>query len=402
MNNGRLAIFLTVVLSLWALMHWYVFSRLGTIPWVAASCSTQGLGLAALVLGLSYPLARLLNGRNLETVGVPLEFAAAVWMGSLFLLFAALLVVDLVTVGGWLFPQVVPAMRQWAVLVAGGLAVIGLVQGLRAPGVSDFEVPLESLPPERDGLNLVVLSDLHLGTLKGNRWLTKLIGRVHDLKPDLVVIVGDLVDGNVLHVETLLPTLQQLRAPLGVWAVTGNHEYYAGLAGSVNLLEAAGYRLLRDRWAEVIPGLILAGVDDLTAREQFGHPDGAIAKALANRPSGGTILLSHSPLESNKAAAAGANLMLSGHTHAGQIWPFNFLVRLKYPLLAGRYEVNGMTLIVCRGTGTWGPPMRLWRPSEMLRIKLRTADFRSRPPPAQPTQFPNPATSTRLPKDSGD
>jgi predicted MPP superfamily phosphohydrolase len=176
-----------------------------------------------------------------------------------------------------------------------------------------------------------------------------------------------------------LPTLKQLRSPLGVWAVTGNHEYYAGLELSAKLFEAAGYRLLCDGWAEATPGIIIAGVDDLTARVQFGKIDDAVERALANRPAGAAILLSHSPLELNRAAAAGANLMLSGHTHAGQIWPFNFLVRLKYPLLAGRYEVNGMTLIVGRGTGTWGPPMRLWRPSEILRIKLRTSDAKTRP-----------------------
>jgi predicted MPP superfamily phosphohydrolase len=371
MNGWRFAIFITLVLTVWALMHWYVFWRLGTIPWIAAHGTHRGLVLAALVLGLSYPLARELNAWNLEAVGVPLEFAAAVWIGVLFLLLAALLVVDLVTVGGLLFAQVASQLRSGAVLLAGILAVIGIVQGSRAPVVRDYEVRLAGLPPERDGLNLIAISDLHLGTLKGERWLTKLLGRVHDLKPDLVVIVGDLVDGNVRHVETLLPMLKQLRSSLGIWAVTGNHEYYAGLEQSVRLLEAAGYGLLRDRWTEVAPGLILAGVDDLTAREQFGQSDDAVEEALANRPAGATILLSHSPLESKRASAAGANLMLSGHTHAGQIWPFNFLVRLKYPLLAGRYEVDGMTLLVGRGTGTWGPPMRLWRPSEILRIKLR-------------------------------
>jgi uncharacterized protein len=374
MNGWRFAIFIALVLTVWALMHWYVFWRLGTIPWVAAHSSIRGLVLAAVGLGLSYPLARILNAWNLEAVGRPLEFAAAVWIGVLFLVLAALLAVDLVTAGGLLFTPVAPHLRSGAVLVAGILSLVGIAQGLRAPVVRDYEVRVAGLPPERDGLLLVAISDLHLGTLKGEGWLTKLFGRVKDLKPDLVVIVGDLVDGNVRHVETLLPVLQQLRSPLGVWAVTGNHEYYAGLEPSVKLIEAAGYHLLRDDWAEATPGLIIAGVDDLTAREQFGQRDDAVEQALANRPPGATILLSHSPLESGRASAAGANLMLSGHTHAGQIWPFNFLVRIKYPLLAGRYDVAGMTLIVGRGTGTWGPPMRLWRPSEILRIKLRTPD----------------------------
>jgi predicted MPP superfamily phosphohydrolase len=373
MTGRKFAVFVTVVLTVWALMHSYVFWRLSDIPWVAAHCSIRTLALTALGLWLSYPLARILNAWNQETIGVPLEFAAAIWMGTLFLLFAALLVVDVVTAGGWLFTQIAPQLRGGAAIIAVICTAIGLVQGLRAPVVRDFEIRLPGLPRERDGLTLVALSDLHLGTLKGERWLNRLLHRVTDLKADAVLIVGDLVDGNVRHVETLLPTLRQLRAPLGVWAVTGNHEYYAGLEQSVQVLESAGYGLLRDRWAEIAPGLILAGVDDLTAREQFGQRNGAVAQALANRPAGATLLLSHSPMETDRAAAAGAQLMLSGHTHAGQIWPFNFLVRMKYPLLAGRHEVAGMTLIVCRGTGTWGPPMRLWHPGEMLRIKLRTA-----------------------------
>jgi uncharacterized protein len=248
------------------------------------------------------------------------------------------------------------------------------VQGLRPPVVRDCEVRLAGLPRERDGAVLVAVSDLHLGTMIGERWLARLVARIDGLKPDIVVVVGDLVDGEVGSLEPLLPALRRLRAPLGVWAVTGNHEYYAGLERSVDLLESAGFTVLRDRWAEAAPGLTLAGVDDLTARRQFGEATPPLEQALAGHPAGAVVLLSHSPLQAEKAAAAGAGLMLSGHTHNGQIWPFSYLVRLFYPLMGGRYEVGGMTVIVGRGTGTWGPRMRLWGPGEILRITLRAAD----------------------------
>ncbi|MHB9030336.1 MAG: metallophosphoesterase, partial [Candidatus Latescibacterota bacterium] len=139
---------------------------------------------------------------------------------------------------------------------------------------------------------------------------------------------------------------------------------------NIRFFGEVGYTVLRDRWAEVIPGLILAGVDDLTARRESGRTDRPVEKALANRPAGATVLLSHTPWQADRAAAAGANLMLSGHTHNGQIWPFNYITKLTYPLTAGRYEVDGMTVIVCRGTGTWGSRMRLWSPGEILRIRL--------------------------------
>ncbi|MGD8882151.1 MAG: metallophosphoesterase, partial [Desulfobacterales bacterium] len=141
---------------------------------------------------------------------------------------------------------------------------------------------------------------------------------------------------------------------------------------SIHLIDAAGFRLLRNRWVEVRPGFILAGVDDLTSKYRAGQGGDFISSALADRPPGVTVLLSHTPWQADRAADAGASLMLSGHTHGGQIWPFGYLVRRVYPLLGGRYEVGGMSVIVCRGTGTWGPRMRLWRPGEILRVTLRS------------------------------
>jgi predicted MPP superfamily phosphohydrolase len=141
----------------------------------------------------------------------------------------------------------------------------------------------------------------------------------------------------------------------------------------VRRFEAAGFHVLRDRWAEVRPGLVLAGGDDLTSRRRRGTDSGAVARALADRPPGAAILLSHTPWQAAEAARAGAALMLAAHTHGGQIWPFTYLSMTRYPLEAGRYVVDGMPVIVSRGTGTWGPRMRLWRRGEILRITLRAA-----------------------------
>jgi uncharacterized protein len=365
-------LFLSIVLTVWGLMHLYVFWRLTSITWVAAHLSRRALVAIALALWASYPAARILDSWELETAARPLEFVGATWIGVIFLLVAALLAADVVTLGGRLFPRQAPAIRGWALIAAAVLSAVGLVQGLRPPVQRDYEVRLAGLPPERDGLVLVEISDLHLGTLINRDWMDRLVTRVNELRPDFVVVAGDVVDGNVGRVEALRPVLAKLRAPLGVWAVTGNHEYYAGVERCVSLFQAAGYTVLRDRWAEVAPGLVLVGVDDLTARRQFGRQGHPLEKALSKRPPGATILVSHSPWQAEIAAGLGVGLMLSGHTHNGQLWPFNYLVRLRYPLLGGRYEVGGMTAIVCRGTGTWGPRMRLWRPGEFVRIKLRS------------------------------
>jgi predicted MPP superfamily phosphohydrolase len=368
---GRVTVLFTIVLGVWTAMHVYVFWRAASVPAISGHLSRGALAAIAAFLWVCYPLSRVLEHRALAAVARPLEFVGSTWMGALVLAFFTLLALDIVTLGGVLLPRLAPALRGWALLAAGGLAAVALVQGLRPPVVVEYQVALPGLPVSRDGTVLVELSDMHLGTLIGERWLARVVERVDAMKPDLIVVDGDLIDGNVPHVEPMVPTLRRLRAPLGVWAVTGNHEFYAGLQRSVRLFEDAGFHVLQDRWAEVVPGLMLAGVDDLTARRQLGLDGVPVERALTARPSGATILLSHTPWQAERAASLGAGLMLCGHTHDGQIWPFGYLVRLTYPLLGGRYQVGGMTAIVCRGTGTWGPRMRLWRPSEIVRVTLR-------------------------------
>ncbi len=373
-QQRRMGVFLSIVLGIWTGLHLYVGSRLSSVPWLLAHISKTELLLAVIVLWVSYPLIRILNARGFERFIWPLETLAAIWIGILFLLFSALLVTDVVTLGGWLTPGAAPEIRGWAVLIALALSAFALIQGFRPPAVSEHEVRLENLPGALDGMVVAVVSDLHLGTLLRGPWMKRQIRRLDKLKPQLVLIAGDLVDGEVSHVERLVPILKTLKAPLGVWAVTGNHEYYAGADESVRVLELSGFQVLRNRWAEVAPGLIVAGVDDLTAQEQFGLKGPPFETALANRPRGATILISHTPWHAEEAAAAGVGLMLSGHTHNGQIWPFTLLVRLRYKLLGGRYQIGRMTAIVCRGTGGWGPRMRLWKPSEILRITLRSVN----------------------------
>ncbi|MDD5563797.1 MAG: metallophosphoesterase [Thermoanaerobaculaceae bacterium] len=369
---GRVTVFFTIVLGVWTAMHLYVFWRAASVPVISSHLSRGTLAAIAAFLWVCYPLSRVLEHRGLDLAGRPLEFVGSTWMGVLTLAFFALLALDLVTLGGFLLPRLAPMARGWALVAAAALAAVALVQGLRPPVVVDYDVTLPRLPSDRDGTVLVELSDVHLGTLIGGAWMARLVDRVEAMKPDLIVVDGDLIDGNVARVEPMVPVLRRLAAPLGVWAVTGNHEFYAGLARSVKLFEDAGFHVLQDRSAEVVPGLVFAGVDDLTARRQLGVDGEPVERALADRPPGAAILLSHTPWQAAEAASLGAGLMLSGHTHDGQIWPFGYLVRLTYPLLGGRYQVGGMTAIVCRGTGTWGPRMRLWRPSEIVRITLRS------------------------------
>lgn len=371
-ERPSIAKFLTVVLSIWTAMNLYVFWRLGSVPVIEAHVARPLFLIAALALWLSYPLARILSARGWDSLSLPIEWIGATWIGTTLLLLSAFLVADVVTLGGWLFSSAVPLIRTVVAAVGFSLAIIALLNALRPPVVREYEIAIPGLPKERDGTRLLQLSDLHLGTLLNRRWLEGLTHRVTALHPDLIVIVGDLVDGNAEHVQLLVPALRMMQAPLGVWAVTGNHEYYAGLERSMRVFDNAGIRLLRDEHRQVAPGIIIAGVDDLTARRGGAAVGNAIAKSLAEREPGAAILLSHSPIDAEIAAENGAGLMLCGHTHHGQIWPFSYLVRTQYPMLGGRYTVRGMPVIVSRGVGTWGPRMRLWHPGEIVLIHLRS------------------------------
>ena len=371
MKGLRFVSFFVTVLTVWISLHVYVVWRLGSIPSVAAHVPRKALIAAAILLGSSYIAARVAEHFGAGIVARLLEFVGASWMGVLFLVFASFLLADVVTGFGYLLPRAAGEIRGWALALAGLLSIAAFVQGLRPPVVREQEVRLPGLPAALDGTAVVLTSDLHLGTLIGEGWLRARIAQIDELKPDLVVLCGDILEGDGPQEMNLLPVLKGLTAPLGVWAVTGNHEFYAGLEKSVRFLEKAGFHVLRDAAVEVRPGLVLAGVDDLTARRQMAKNGDPVRRALEGRPAGATVFLSHTPWQAERAAAAGAGLMVSGHTHAGQIWPFGWLVRLNYRLLEGRYDVGGMPVIVCRGTGTWGPRMRLWRPSEIVRITLR-------------------------------
>ena len=353
------------------LMHVYVFWRAASVPIVKHRIPRKVLVGAGVLLWAIVFIARIHGRGGSAGVATTLEWIGMTWLGVLFLTFVSLLATDLLTGFGLLLPRRAPSLRGWALVAGGLLSAAALVQGSRPPIVEDYEVRLPGLSESMDGTVLVAMSDLHLGSMLDERWLRARVAQVHALRPDLVVLLGDLFEGHGPPQQGVIPVLGALSAPLGVWAVPGNHESHGARDNTMIQVEEAGIRVLRNRWVEVRPGLVLAGVEDLTADRRAGNGDNTVARAFAGRPPGAGILLSHTPWQAERAAVAGTGLMLSGHTHGGQIWPLGYLTRISYPLFDGEYDVDGMKVIVCRGTGTWGTRMRLWRPAQILRITLR-------------------------------
>lgn len=364
--------FFVVILAVWAAMHAYAFWRLSTIPFVSEHVPDWALAVTALLLWTCFIASRFAERFGFTALADALEVVGANWIGILFLVVVCLLAVDAVTGFGHLLPHLAPQLRAWALVAAGVLSVVAFIQGSRAPVVRSYDVEMRGLPADKDGTVLVVASDLHVGGYRDGKWVSARVDQIKAQRPDLVVLAGDIVEGDGHDEVQTLKAFHRLSAPLGIWAVNGNHETYGPNGANGAALEHAGFKVLHDQWMELSPGFVIAGVDDLTTRRRLqSRYEEFVDRALAGRPAGAaTIYLSHSPLAPERAAAQGVGLMLSGHTHGGQIWPFGYVVRLFYPLFAGRYDVNGMAAIVCRGTGTWGPQMRLWSRGELLRIVL--------------------------------
>ncbi|MBU1194357.1 MAG: metallophosphoesterase [Proteobacteria bacterium] len=366
--------FSTILISVCTFMHVYVFWRIASVPFIKHHVSGKVLIGSGIVLWAILVSSRVVWHSRSGIIAEIFELLGMNWLAVLFLIFLPLLITDILTLWGTLFPSLASSLRGWALFIGLLLSLVATVQGLRPPTVENHDVVLAGLPDNLDGTVIIALSDMHLGSLIGKKWQEKRMAQVRAQQPDLVVLLGDIFEGHSPDETAFAESFKKLSPPYGLWAVPGNHEFYAG--NIMTHLESENFRVLTNKWVEIKPGLILAGVEDLTVAGWIYPQKDPIALSLAGRPPGATILLSHSPLQMENAARNGVGLMLSGHTHAGQIWPFGYLVKLRYPIIEGLHHINGMNLIVGRGTGTWGPRMRLWKTGQILRITLKSPEKR--------------------------
>jgi predicted MPP superfamily phosphohydrolase len=378
---GGFLVFLALALSIIGGLHYYFWARL--VRDTALPAPWRQLATAALwLLALSMP-ATMILWRTHTRLGKALAWPAFVWMGMLVILPLALLGADVVRLivragGGIADPErrliLRRALGAAAATVAAGLGALAVRQGTGGPSLREVEVKLPKLPRTLDGFTIVQLSDVHVGPTIGRGFIEEIVKRTNALSPDVVVITGDLVDGSVDELRDGVAPLAELKARHGVYFVTGNHEYYSGPDEWLAHLATLGVRPLRNQHVQ-LDGLDLAGIDDFNAGGFPGHgPD--LPRALAGRdPARPLVLLAHQPRAIHEAARLGVDLQLSGHTHGGQIWPWSYAVLLQQPYVAGlaRHRDSDTQLYVSRGTGYWGPPMRLGAPSEITRVRLRSA-----------------------------
>ncbi|WP_433792767.1 metallophosphoesterase [Actinoplanes sp. CA-252034] len=259
----------------------------------------------------------------------------------------------------------------FAGLTAAGITGYGVKTATGAPQIDRVQLPMAKLPRAMDGTRLAVVSDIHIGPLTGVNHAQRIVQVINSVNADLVCVVGDLVDGSVAELGRFAAPLAGIESRHGAFFVTGNHEYYSGAEEWVEEVARLGIRPLRNERV-AINGLDLAGVNDLSGEEQGDAPD--FARALGDRDTARpVVLMAHQPVAAVEAAPFGVDLQVSGHTHGGQMAPFNLLVKLQQPVVSGFGEVDGVPVYVTNGAGFWGPPVRVGAPPQVTVIELRTA-----------------------------
>jgi predicted MPP superfamily phosphohydrolase len=391
--------FVGLILLVVVLLHLYLWKRLVRDPLRAGWPRRIG-GLLTVLLAILIP-ATLIGVRSGEVEW--LAWPGYLWLALMFYLFVVLLVLEVPRLIATLLmrasrrtekvaPIAVGPMEKTAAeedregverrlllargaaifagLTAAGITGYGVRTALGPPRINRVQIPLARLPRAMDGTRLAVVSDIHLGPLAGSHHVGRIVDLINSVGADIVCVVGDLVDGTVAELGRFAQPLADIRSRRGSYFVTGNHEYYSGFQPWVDEVARLGVRPLRNERLE-LDGLDLAGVNDLGGANFGDGPD--FAKALADRDRARpVVLMAHQPVVARAAARYGVDLQVSGHTHGGQMVPFNLLVRLQQPVVSGLGTVDGVPVFVTNGAGFWGPPVRVGAPPQVTVIDLRT------------------------------
>lgn len=383
----RYLLFFLIASLIMGSAHRYVWARLvrdAALPSPWGRIATVGIVVLFVLLMAGFVLFRLLP----RAVASPFMWISYTWLGVVFFLVMALGVTDLARVltlrvqgtGALDDPERRQAISRMfagaAALIGLGASAAGVVSALSPVAVKRVRVAIDRLTPAASGMRIVQISDVHVGPTIGRGFIEDIVARINALRPDVVAITGDLVDGSVEELAEHVAPLAKLEAKHGVYFVTGNHEYYSGADEWIAHLRKLGVRVLRNEHVRIggEQGFDLAGIDDHSSGG-FGNGHGSdLQKALHGRDGErACVLLAHQPRGIELADQLGVDLQLSGHTHGGQMFPWNLAVRLQQPFVAGLHRLARAQIYVSKGTGYWGPPMRVGAPAEITEIELVNA-----------------------------
>jgi len=375
-------IFFSIVIVLYGLVNTYIYIR-GLQAISHNSPLRVWFTVIFWFLAASYLAARLIERIALSWLSDGLVWIGSFWMGAMAYFFVILLAIDLLRLVNYLipfFPDFLTRNLQYtkkvtALIVIGAvfLTVVGAHINSVLPRIQALELMIQKKSPLKE-LNIAVISDVHLGTIICNSHFMRIVDKINSLNPDIVLFAGDLVDEDIEPVirQNLGETLRQIKSKYGIYGVTGNHEYIGGVEPACKYLTEHGVIMLRDSVVQIDGAFTLVGREDVSIvqfdrkkRRSLGDLIKDVDKTLP------IILMDHQPLRLNDAVDNGIDLQLSGHTHHGQLWPFNYITEAVYEISWGYKKKGDTHFYVSCGVGTWGPPMRTGNRPEIVNVKLK-------------------------------
>ncbi len=375
-------IFFSVVIILYGLINTYIYLRgLQAIPHF--STLRQWFTIVFWFLALSYFAARLLERVAQSWLTDGLVWIGSYWLGAMAYFVIILLTIDILRLANYLvpfFPAIITqnyqnAKRICAFAVAGIvlLIIIGARLNQMSPRIKTLELTIHKNSPLKE-LNIAMISDVHLGTIVCNSHFMRIVEKINSLNPDIVLFAGDLVDEDIEPVirQNLGETLRQIKSKYGIYGITGNHEYIGGVDAACKYLTEHGVLMIRDSVVKIADSFTLVGREDISARQFGSHQRKPLAVLMQTVDKKlPIILLDHQPLHLDESVEQGADLQLSGHTHNGQLWPFNYIADAVYEVSWGYKKKGNTHIYVSCGVGTWGPPMCTGSRPEVVNVKLK-------------------------------
>ncbi len=381
MKSYHFLIFFGIVLLIYSSINLYIYSRtLQAIP--AGSGFRSWFSWGFWILASAYIAGRVLERVWLSAFSDILTWVGAFWLAIMLYGFLLVLTIDIVRLvnhfSGFLPQSLFTPSGKLVVLYAGmalvaGIVLAGYINAI-SPRVRTLTLEVDKGANGMKKLNIAMASDIHMGTLIGPRRTAKLVNTVNSLNPDIILFAGDVVDEDLEPVirQNLGEALTRLKAPLGVYGITGNHEYIGGADKAVKYLEEHGITILRDSVALVGGSFYLAGREDRAKNSYKRSPRKTLHELLSGIDrSLPVILLDHQPFGLGESAEAGIDLQLSGHTHHGQLWPLNYITKAVYEISAGYKKKGNSHFYVSPGFGGWGPPVRTGNRPEVVNLQLR-------------------------------
>ena len=386
MKLSHFLIFLTIALSVYGSINYYIFIR----GWQAI----PKIPLIRIIYSVLFLLivASYIAGRIAERFKICAASEALIWIGSFWLaimiyLFLTILIIDLARVLNRIF-NFLPAFITYnygktKLIAAGGTLIISLIVTLIgflnacSPAIKKLDLIIPKKTNGFTSLHIAMASDIHLGTIISNSRLEKLVDMINELNPDIVLLAGDIVDEDLAPVikNNLGETLLKLKSQYGTYAITGNHEYIGGAEAAIKYLEDHNIHVLKDKVIKIGGKFYIVGRDDKSSNRYGGSKRKSLTEILKDTDRTlPIILMDHQPFSLNEAVENNVDIQLSGHTHHGQLWPFNFITSKIYEVSTGYKKITGTHFYVSSGYGTWGPPVRTSSRPEIVSIFLRFKD----------------------------